>query len=73
MIPSKKSPELENVIKTTFQINRTRSIRENTCIPSPIGCGKTIDPKTEFKDEISKREYTISGLCSECQEKLFNK
>ena len=25
----------------------------------------------EFKDEISKREYEISGLCQKCQDQVF--
>lgn len=25
----------------------------------------------EFKDELSKREYGISGLCQTCQDKVF--
>lgn len=25
----------------------------------------------EFKDEISKREYEISGLCQKCQDQSF--
>lgn len=28
---------------------------------------------TEFKNEISKREFKISGLCRECQDKIFKK
>jgi len=25
----------------------------------------------EFTDELSKREYKISGLCQKCQDKMF--
>lgn len=31
-------------------------------------CGGDIG---EFKDEISKREYEISGLCQKCQDGVF--
>ena len=24
-----------------------------------------------FKDELSKKEYSISGLCQDCQDKIF--
>lgn len=34
-------------------------------------CGKKINPKTEFKDELSKKEFTISGLCQGCQDETF--
>lgn len=25
-----------------------------------------------FRDEISKKEFRISGMCQECQDKVFN-
>lgn len=25
----------------------------------------------DFKDELSKKEYCISGMCQECQDKFF--
>jgi len=31
-------------------------------------CGK---PVTAFRDETSRREYGISGLCQECQDAIF--
>lgn len=33
-------------------------------------CKHTIDPDS-FRDELSKKEYKISGLCQECQDKIF--
>lgn len=68
MKPTKKSPAIDNVIRTTFKFDRVASIRGNTC----VFCKKTIDPETEFKDELSRKEFTISGLCSVCQDKVFN-
>jgi len=32
-------------------------------------CGKEIKG---FKDELSVKEFRISGLCQECQDKTFN-
>ncbi len=34
-------------------------------------CKKQIDPKTEFEDELSEKEFKISGLCQKCQDKMF--
>jgi hypothetical protein len=34
-------------------------------------CSKPID-KTSFVDAISIREYNISGICQDCQDKVFN-
>ena len=33
-----------------------------------VCCGKAA---TEFRDEISKREYRISSLCQHCQDEVF--
>jgi hypothetical protein len=34
-------------------------------------CHKKIDPATEFRNPLSKKEYGISGLCQTCQDKTF--
>ena len=34
-------------------------------------CGKVVHPNKEFKDELSLREYEISGMCSDCQDSIF--
>ena len=31
-------------------------------------CKKEI---TEFKDELSRKEYEISGMCQQCQDDIF--
>lgn len=28
---------------------------------------------TDFKDELSKKEYEISGMCQKCQDEVFSK
>lgn len=64
MKPSKKSPQMEESLKNLFCVDRVKDITENRC----VGCGY---PATEFKDEVSRREYSISGLCQHCQDKIF--
>lgn len=66
--PTKKSEEIEQALKSLSGVDRREVIRSNKCQPSPIGCG---GDATEFKDELSKKEYTISGLCQKCQDKVF--
>jgi hypothetical protein len=34
-------------------------------------CRKPIDPN-EFRDELSRKEFGISGMCQECQDSVFN-
>lgn len=68
MQPSHKSPQLEAELKRVTGIDRRKAIESDHCVPPPIGCGKPITP---FKDEQSRKEYTISGLCQYCQDIIF--
>ena len=47
---------------------RREAIRDKKCMPTPIGCGKDI---TSFRDPESAKEYSISGLCQDCQDTVF--
>ena len=64
--PSQKSPEMNRLLDALT--DRSDSITHDVCIPAPYGCG---GEATEFKDELSKKEYTISGLCQACQDFTF--
>lgn len=68
MKPSNKSPDMEKFLENIF--GRTTAIRSNKCIPAPVGCGKPIQG---FRDDMSEHEYTISGLCQNCQDTVFTK
>tara|TARA_B100001964_G_C14125849_1_gene550512 strand:- start:906 stop:1118 length:213 start_codon:yes stop_codon:yes gene_type:complete len=68
MKPSTKSFEIEAELANQFGFYRGIHIAADECVPQPIGCG---GPALEFKDEVSKKEYTISGLCQKCQDKVF--
>ena len=35
-------------------------------------CGEKINTD-DFKDELSLKEFTISGMCQKCQDKFFSK
>jgi hypothetical protein len=68
MEPSSKSPELTHFLETLA--GRTTSIHSNQCVQPPYGCGKPVDPEL-FRDDLSRREYAISGLCQTCQDEVF--
>lgn len=68
MEPSHKEEPLEQALTELFGFDRRTSIRGNKCVPPPIGCGQVI---TGFRDAISEKEYTISGMCQACQDKVF--
>ena len=44
-----------------------KRVEANKC---PI-CDKEIVMK-DFKDELSKKEFGISGMCQKCQDEMFN-
>ena len=66
--PSEKSPEMTKAIddltEKFFGKSRSDSIREAVC----VSCK---NPATQFRDEISRKEFTISGLCQTCQDQIF--
>ena len=64
--PTKKSPEIEALIDSTTPgpITRVNSIKSDIC----SWCGAEA---TQFKDDLSRQEYRISGLCQQCQDETF--
>lgn len=66
MKPTDKSPELDDFIKKTFGFDRKASIVKEEC----VFCKK--EAKV-FRDELSRKEFSISGLCQDCQDETFGK
>ena len=55
---------MEAALTGIFGVDRRKTIRENTC----AGCNQ---PAKTFRDDLSRREYRISGLCQSCQDAVF--
>lgn len=34
-------------------------------------CGEKVNTN-DFRDDLSVKEFTISGMCQKCQDKIFN-
>lgn len=66
MKPTEKAADIDNLLMS-MGYDRRGSISENKC----VFCAKPINPETEFRDECSRREFTISGICQKCQDKTF--
>ena len=66
-VPSEKAPELEQAISAIFGINRKESIERKQCAI----CSSEVELDS-FKDEISLKEFHISGMCQPCQNKIFS-
>ena len=64
--PTEKAPEIDEVIKEVLGINRIEAIKSDTCAICKS------DAK-EFRNDISRKEYRISGMCQECQDSVFGK
>ena len=64
MKPTTKAPEVEALITSITGVDRRSTIIKNSC----AFC-KT--PNLNFRDELSSKEYRISGLCQNCQDSVF--
>jgi len=63
--PSKKSDSINNILqKIMGGKSRVDIIKTEQC----MFCDT---PNTNFRDDLSKKEYSISGLCQDCQDKTF--
>ena len=63
-----KSEEVENLLelfsKTFLAQSRSEAFPSQTCVMCK-------GPATEFTDALSKKEYTLSGMCQKCQDNFF--
>jgi len=68
MMTDNKAPAIQKILDATAELQwgrtRTASLDSKTC----VCCGKSA---TSFTDDLSKREYSISGLCQTCQDTTF--
>ena len=63
-----KSKEVESLLEAlSSELGNPRSeaFANKTCVI----CG---GPATEFRDNVSEREYKISGACQHCQDTMFD-
>lgn len=79
--PTPKAPEVDNALKAMFGVDRLESIPAMKCLDKPIGCGlplaetkfaKATGGDGLFRDTPSAQEYRISGMCQDCQDKVFD-
>ena len=61
-LASEKSPVLTNMLEQMY--GRSTSIDKGEC----IFCHK---PVGKFRDAISRKEYSNSGMCQTCQDGVF--
>ena len=62
--PSNKSEGMERAITDMFGVDRRGAILSRTCAMCEGDC-------VEFRDDLSRREFEISGMCQKCQDRIF--
>jgi len=63
--PTPKSPSIERMLSAlTNGKNRIVAIKSGKCMTCD-------NPDMDFRDALSVREYTISGMCQRCQDEVF--
>ena len=65
-MPTIKSEQIDDLFKSLYGVDRKTSIINRTC----VSCGAEVSEEG-FRDEVSLREFHISGLCQVCQDKVF--
>ena len=66
--PAPNHPAIEDILETVSAVigqPRSQAFPNNTCV---VCKGEAKD----FKNEISSKEYRISGMCQTCQDKIFD-
>ena len=64
MDASKKSPVIEALLSSLTGVSRVGAVQEASCVT----CG---GEARIFRDDLSRKEYTISAMCQDCQDKVF--
>tara|TARA_Y100000310_G_scaffold131800_1_gene130925 strand:+ start:225 stop:452 length:228 start_codon:yes stop_codon:yes gene_type:complete len=64
MKATNKAPQIEALLTSLTGLSRIGAVAEASCV---ICKGEA----SSFRDEISKKEYTISGMCQVCQDSVF--
>lgn len=64
----KRTKELQSFTDTVFAHYFGRSITQALETKTCTRCHKAVG---EFRDDLSKREYEISGMCQGCQDIVF--
>ena len=62
-----KSPEMENLLDKLAIAQFGRSRKDPIC----VFCGSNKIKPEDFKDDLSRKEFTISRMCQVCQDSIF--
>lgn len=65
----KDSPAFQPRVRRVYKqlMNGILGRTQGTCL-----CGSTKTKPDDFKNDLSRKEYTLSGLCQKCQDGIWN-
>ena len=64
--PTPKAPAIDEFITAVLGVSRREVINRNKCVACRY-------PDLYFRDEVSKKEYRICGLCQRCQDRIYKR
>ena len=67
MEPTNKSNPIESMLTSVFGVDRVQTITEAFC----VSCDSENNNAVSFRDDLSRKEYAISGMCQSCQDDVF--
>lgn len=59
-----KHPNIEQMLTNLTGVSRVGAVAEASCVT----CG---GEASIFRDGVSRKEYTISAMCQDCQDSVF--
>jgi len=59
-----KHNQIEEMLSKLTGVSRVGAVAEASCVMCK-------GEASSFRDPLSKKEYTISGMCQECQDSVF--
>jgi len=67
MKANEKHPEIDALLSVVFGVSRNEAISEGLCAT----CDAEGIEISSFTDDLSVKEYQISGMCQKCQDSVF--
>ena len=64
---------IDTFAKKAFGRSQSESEKKGALMAVCVFCGKPVDPKKDFRNAISRKEFEISGICQACQDGVFGK
>jgi hypothetical protein len=62
-----KNPTMDALLSSLMGKDRAEVIRLGKC----MSCDRVGNIASSFRDDLSRKEYQISGMCQSCQDDIF--